>query len=60
MAYFRNIQTLTTDQFDMKTCLRENTQLQSIRFYLFIDLTVDKMLRRKQKYKIEVSGRFEL
>jgi hypothetical protein len=42
-----NIQTLTTDRFDMKICLRENFELQTLKYttYLFLDLTVDKMLQ---------------
>ena len=42
-----NIQKLTTDRFDMKICLRENIQLQTLKYtiYLFFDLTVDKMLQ---------------
>jgi poly(3-hydroxyalkanoate) synthetase len=41
------LRALTTDRFDMKICLRENTQLQKLKYaiYLFLDLTVDKMLQ---------------
>jgi hypothetical protein len=65
MTYFEtdkseNIQTLTTDRFDMKICLRENIHATSnFKVYDFICLlTVDKMLQCF--CKIEVRGRFEL
>ena len=51
---------MTTDQFDMKICLRENTQLQSLKYtyYLFLDLTVDKTLQCFCNFKLQSKQRY--